>query len=121
MSIVDIMETEVVKIEDRIFEMEIKADKNSKEFDLSLLEELKSLVNIPVNKFDTMVRQIMKKKSSCKLWFDNKPVKEWNGKEYQEVNYRCCPSSHKARYFFCLMLDRREDGITVTDGFLRAV
>ena len=46
-------------MEDRIFEMEIKVDKNSKEFDLSVLEELKSLVNIPVNKFDTMVRQII--------------------------------------------------------------
>ena len=112
---------EVLKMEDRIFEMEIKENKNSREFDLSLLEELKTLVNIPVNKFDTMVRQIMKKKSSCKLWFDNKTVEEWNGKEYQEVNYRCCPSSHKARYFFCLVLDRKEDGITVTDGFLRAV
>ena len=60
-----------------------------------------------------MVRQIMKKKSSCKLWFDNKTVKEWNGKDYQEVNYRCCPSSHKARYFFCLVLDRKEKGINL--------
>ena len=108
-------------MENTIFDMEIKVDKNSREFDLSLLEELKTLSNIPVNKFDTVVKKIMKKKSSCKLWYDNKTVSEWDGKEYQEVNYRCCPSSHKAKYFFCLMLDRNENGITVLDGFLRAV
>ncbi len=108
-------------MEDRIFEMEIKVDKNSREFDLALLEELKTLANIPVNKFDTVVKKIMRKKSSCKLWWDNKTVNEWNGKEYLKVNYRCCPSSHKANYFFCLMLDRNENGITVLDGFLRAV
>lgn len=108
-------------MEDIIFEMEIKADKNSREFDLSLLEELKTLSNIPLNKFDAVVKKIMKKKSSCKLWRDNKTVNEWNGKEYQEVNYRCCPSSRKARYFFCLMLDISNDRVTVIDGFLRAV
>ena len=80
-------------MEDRIFEMDIKTNvnKNSREFDLVLLEELKTLVNIPTEKFDTVVKKIMKKKSSCKLWWDNKTVNEWNGKEYQEVNYRCCP------------------------------
>ena len=110
-------------MEDKIFEMDIKTNvnKNSREFDLVLLEELKTLVNIPTEKFDTVVKKIMKKKSSCKLWWDNKTVNEWNGKEYQEVNYRCCPSSHKANYFFCLILDRNENGITVLDGFLRAV
>lgn len=108
-------------MEYKIFEIETKADKNSKDFDLVLLEELKSLSNIPLNEFDTTVKKIMRKKSSCKLWWDNKTVNEWNGKEYQEVNYRCCPSSHKANYFFCLILDRNKNGITVLDGFLRAV
>lgn len=32
--------------EDTIFDMEIPIDKNSKEFDLSLLEELKCLIHI---------------------------------------------------------------------------
>lgn len=108
-------------MEDRIFEMELPVDKNSREFDLALLQELKTLKDIPINKFDTLMKKIMKKKSSCKLWWDNKPVKEWDGKEYRDTNYRCCPSSHKARYYFCLMLDRKETGISVLDGFLSAV
>lgn len=110
-------------MEDKIFDMDIMANvnKNSRKFDLALLEELKTLNNIPAEKFDTVVKKIMKKKSSCKLWWDNKTVNEWNGKEYQEVNYRCCPSSHNTNFFFCLMLDRNENGITVLDGFLRAV
>lgn len=107
--------------EDTIFDMEIPIDKNSKEFDLSLLEELKQLKDIPVNKFDFLVRKIMRKKSSCKLWFDNKTVTErWDGKEMRETNYRCCPTSRKAYSCFCLMLDRRAEGITVLDGFLSA-
>lgn len=96
-------------------------NKNSTEFDLLILDELKALSNVPVEEFDIIVQTIMKKKSKCKLWWDNKPVKEWNGKEYQEANYRCCPSSHKANHIFCLMLDRKETGITVLDGFLTAV
>lgn len=107
--------------EDTIFDMEIPIDKNSKEFDLSLLEELKQLKDIPVNKFDSLVRKIMRKKSSCKLWIDNKAVTErWNGKEDRKTNYRCCPTSQKAYSCFCLMLDRRAEGITVLDGFLSA-
>ena len=96
-------------------------DKNSKEFDLIILEELKALTNIPVNKFNTSVRKIMRKKSSCKLWFNNKPIKEWDGKQYRETNYRCCPTSRKANYYFCLVLDRKDTGITVIDGFLSSV
>lgn len=108
-------------MEDRIFEMKLSIDKNSREFDLTLLEEIKKLSNIPVNKFDLVMKKIMKRKSSCKLWWDNKEVKEWDGKQDRICNYRCCPESHKARYFFCLVLDRKESGITVTDGFLKAV
>lgn len=52
---------------------------------------------------------------------DNKPVDLWDGKEYHRVNYRCCPSSHKARYIFGLVLDRDKDSIVVKDGFLEAV
>lgn len=108
-------------MEDRIFEMKLSIDKNSREFDLRLLEEIKKLSNIPVNKFDSVMKKIMKRKSSCKLWWDNKEVKEWDGKQDRICNFRCCPESHKARYFFCLVLDRKESGITVVDGFLRAV
>lgn len=41
-------------MEDVIFEMNMKVDKNSWEFDLGLLEELKALKNIPVNKFGVL-------------------------------------------------------------------
>lgn len=112
---------EGIDMEDRIFDMPLQIDKNSREFDLSLLEEIKKLSDIPVNKFDSLMKKIMRKKSSCKLWWDNKEVFEWDGKENRKVNYRCCPSSHKARHYFCLVLDRKETGITVLDGFLSAL
>lgn len=108
-------------MEDRIFEMSLQVDKNSREFDLALLEEIKKLSDIPANKFDSLMKKIMRRKSSCKLWCDDKEVYEWDGIEERKVNYRCCPSSHKARSLFCLILDRKETGITVLDGFLRAV
>lgn len=112
-------------MEDRLFEMplKVKVNKNSKEFDLALLEEIKALSNIPTAKFDTIIRKIMKKKSSCKLWFTNTPSTEWDydRKSYRECNYRCCPSSHKAGSYFCLILDRKESGITVLDGFLSSI
>lgn len=108
-------------MENVIFEMDIKVDKNSREFDLGLLEELKALKNIQVNKFNTVVRKIMKKKSSCKLWFDDNTVNEWDGREYRKANYVCCPSSHRARHYFCLVLDKNDNEITVMDGFLSAV
>lgn len=108
-------------MEDRIFEMELPVDKNSKEFDLALLEEIKQLSNIPVKKFDSLMKKNMKRRSSCELWWSNKEVSEWDGKQNRDCNYRCCPSSHKARHFFCLVLDRKEEGITVTDGFLTAL
>jgi len=96
-------------------------DKNSRRFDLELLEEIKSFKHIPVDKFDALMQKTMKKKSAKKLWWDNKLAKEWDGEKYREVNYRCCPSSYKARYYFCLVLDRNDDGITVLDGFLSVI
>lgn len=108
-------------MEDRLFKMPVNTDRNSHEFDLVLLEEIKHLKNIPVKEFDKTMRKIMHKKSSCNLWFTNNPSKEWDGQQYRNCNYRCCPSSHKARSYFCLMLDKAEDGITVIDGFLTAV
>ena len=107
---------------DRLFEISFKADKSSREFDLALLEEIKSLRNIPAKNFDLAIRKIMRKKSTCKLWFTNNVSREWDGKNYRNCNYRCCPSSHNARHYFCLMLDRTDSGlITVKDGFLVAV
>lgn len=108
-------------MEDTIFDMELTIDKNSTEFDLNLLEEIKKLSNIPVSKFDTVIRKIMKQKSSCKLWIAHKETTRWNGKEWRECNYQCAPSSHKARNYFCLVLDRHKNNITVVDGFLSAV
>lgn len=106
---------------DSLFEMPVNVDKNSHEYDLALLEEIKALKNIPIKNFDSTMRKIMRKKSSCKLWFTNNPSREWDGKQYRDCNYRCCPSSHKARHYFCLMLDRTENSITVQDGFLTAI
>lgn len=110
---------------DNIFNTEIliSVNKNSRDFDLTLLEELKQLKNIPTNKFDTYVRKIMRKKSSCKLWIDKSNRECWDGSERKskKTNYRCCPTSQKANYYFCLILNESTDGITVADGFLSAV
>lgn len=108
-------------MEDKIFDLPLKVDKNSREFDIKLLEEIKKLSNIPMEKFDSVMRKIMKKKSSCKLWFEYAPSKQWDGNSYRDCNYRCCPSSHRTRSYFCLLLDKKETGITVIDGFLTAV
>lgn len=107
-------------MEDILFDIKPIVDKNSWEFDKQLLKSIIGL-SIPTKKFDTEMKRIMKKKSSCKLWWDNKETTIWDGKEYHEVNYRCCPSSHKARCYFCLVLDRTEDFITIKNGFLSAI
>ena len=107
-------------MEDRIFEMKLPVNKNSKEFDLELLKNIIGKT-FKTEKFEAEMRKIFRKKSSCKLWWDNKPVDLWDGKEYHKVNYRCCPSSHKARYIFGLVIERNEDYTVVKDGFLEAV
>lgn len=105
-----------------IFDYVPTVNKNTEEFDIFILEQLKKIAVHPA-KFESAVRKIMRQKSSCKLWWDNKPTKMWNyeTKSYQEVNYRCCPSSHKANNYFCLVLKRTENLITVEHGFLSAV
>ena len=112
-------------MEDTIFDMPINMNinKNSQAFDLALLEKLKQLKNIPVNKFDATIRRIMRNKSSCKLWYDNKLVQEWDAGKLtmRNTNYRCPPKSRKAGNYFCLMLDRQPDGISVIDGFLSPI
>ena len=45
-------------MEDKIFEMKLSIDKNSREFDLTLLEKIKKLSNIPVNKFDSVMKKL---------------------------------------------------------------
>lgn len=107
-------------MKDRIFEMEFPVDKSSKEFDLKLLNSMIGKT-FKTKEFETEIKKIFRKKSSRKLWWDNKPVDLWDGKEYHKVNYRCCPSSHKARYIFGLVLERNEDCIVIKDGFLEAV
>lgn len=107
-------------MEDRLFEIKPIINKNSNDFDKELLKSMIGLV-IPVNKFETEMQKIMRRKSSCKLWWDNKPTKIWDGKEYHDVNYRCCPSSHRARSFFCLVLDMEDGFVTVKNGFLEAI
>lgn len=107
-------------MEDKLFEMELPMNKNSKEFDLQLLQSMIGKT-IQTEKFETEMRKIFKKKSSCKLWWSNMPTELWDGKEYHHVNYRCCPASHRARFIFGLCLKRTEDYITIQDGFLEAL
>lgn len=98
----------------------LKADKNSKEFDEMILQSLIGK-SFAIENFEEELKKVFKKKSSSKLWWDNKPVDLWDGKEYHKVNYRCCPSSHKARYIFGLVLDRSEKVVTIKNGFLEAI
>lgn len=107
-------------MEDNLMTMPTIIDKNSKEYDLSLLNEMIGM-EIPINKFETEMKRIMRKKSSCKLWWDNKLVKIWDGTNYHEVNYRCCPSSHRARHIFGLVLEYGNESIKIKEGFLEAL
>lgn len=107
-------------MEDRIFKIKPYIDKNSKEFDLQILNDIVGKT-FKAKNFDTEMRKIFKRKSSRKLWIDNKPVDLWDGKEYHKVNYRCCPSTHNARYIFGLILEKNKEDIIVKDGFLEAV
>ena len=97
-------------------------DKNSRKYDEALMKELIGL-SIPINRFETELRKWFKYKSSSKLWWDNKPTKIWDGKEYHEVNYRCCPSSRKATRYFCFVLNTtKHDGyITIEKGYFEAI
>lgn len=92
--------------------------RSSKAFDLALLEELKSLTDIPIEEFDYCVAKIMKKKSRKRLCWSNMPVRERDEGKLRECNYRCIPESANAYYLFCLDLDRGKETITVRDGFL---
>lgn len=102
------------------FKVNLKADKNSKEFDEMILQSLIGK-SFAIENFEEELKKVFKKKSSSQLWWDNKPVDLWDGKEYHKVNYRCCPSSRKARYIFGLVLDRSEKVVTIKNGFLEAI
>ena len=97
-------------------------DKNSIKYDEALMNELIGL-SIPINKFETVLRKWFKYKSSAKLWLDNKPAKIWDGKEYHEVNYRCCPSTKKTERYFCFVLNTtKHDGyVTIENGYFEAI
>lgn len=102
------------------FDMPHKINKNNLEFDRKILSELVGM-EIPTKKFESVMRKIMRQKSSCSLWWSNHPMRIWDGKEYHDVDYRCCPSSHKARNLFCLVLERTEETIKIMEGYLEAV
>ena len=98
-------------------------NRNSQEFDRILLEQMKALKNVPVKKFETEIRKILRQKSTCKMWWTNMESREWDAQkgEYRFTNFRCCPTARNAGNYFCLVLDRKETGIDVADGFLTAV
>lgn len=107
---------------DNLMDMPVKVDKNSYQFDKWLLSTLIGKV-IPIQDFEKEMKKIFRKKSSCKLWWDNKLINDfWSDMQYHTVNYRCCPSSHKARYIFGLYLEYENDGnISIKAGWLQAV
>lgn len=108
--------------EDNLMDMPVKVNKNSYQFDKWLLSTLIGKV-IPIQDFEKEMKKIFRKKSSCKLWWDNKLINDfWSDMQYHTVNYRCCPSSHKARYIFGLYLEYGNDeNITIKEGWLQSV
>ena len=88
--------------------------------DTELLQELIGM-KVDIKKFESELKKKFRKVSSCKLWFTNIPSKEWTGKEYKDCNFRCCPSSHKARNYFCLNLENEDNNIIIKNGFLTSV
>lgn len=99
-----------------------KTDKNSLAYDQALLNSIIGKT-FPVEDFEKEMRKVFRKKSREKLWWSNMPTRIWDGKNYHEVNYRCCPESHNARNLFCLVLDREaEPGkILVREGYLESL
>ena len=97
-------------------------DKNSKEFDQSLFKELVGKT-FSTDQFESEINKIFRKKSNQKLWWSNIPVQIWDGKDYHDVNYRCCPESHSVRYIFGLVLehDQNKHTVTVKEGYLEAL
>lgn len=93
------------------------------EFDLMLLDELKSLNNIPIKKFNARVHKIMQKKSKGKLWWQDDVVEKWDSKngKWKKTNYRCCPVDNNSKHIFCLVLKGDGKRISVVDGFLYAM
>jgi hypothetical protein len=98
--------------------MESYQTRTTDEFDLRILGELKGLQMVPVADFDAKVAAILKKKSPKKLWWSNLQVEMRDGESLRECNYRCVPESDNAHNYFCLILDRKSTGISVTDGWL---
>ncbi len=97
--------------------------KSDTAFDLQLLAELKALSGTPVDTFDTEVARIMKKKSSRKLWNGNfapSYEKDLDG-NMRKYNFKCCPESVSAKNLFCLLIERKDGKVFVTDGFLNRI
>ena len=107
-------------MEDMLMNFSPKVDKNSIEFDKELLKNLIGK-SIPVISFEKEMRNIFRKKSSQKLWWDNKLTEIWDGKEYHKVNYRCCPESHKARHIFGLWIEHNDGNVIIKNGWLEAI
>jgi hypothetical protein len=109
-----------------LFDTTPKIDKYSFEFDLTILEQLKQIKTTP-ELFGDAVKKIMKQKSRAELWVSDAPHNIWvvneerSGGRYQAVNYRCCPTSKKAKFYFCLLLDKSDSEISVIDGWLTSV
>lgn len=110
-------------VKEKIMNKSIKEkimNKSSKEFDQELLNSLIGK-KIPISSFEDELQKIFKRKSSHKLWWDNEPTKIWDGKEYHNVNFRCCPESSNTRYMFCMVLEHQDGYVEITEGYLEAL
>lgn len=106
--------------EDVLFDYTPKINKNSWEFDKALLDSLIGM-SISIDNFEKEMQKIFRKKTSAKLWWDNKPTEIWDGKEYHKVNYRCCPESHAARHIFGLCLKHENNNVVIKNGWLESL
>lgn len=94
--------------------------RNSYGFDEMLLNRLKA-ISCDSKIFLKEVKKIMREKSSSKLWYSFTDKKVWVNGKYENTNFSCCPSSHAAKNYFCLVIEEAGGITTVKDGYLVSV
>ena len=89
-----------------------------KNIDKEILQELVGK-KVPVKNFETEIGNIMKKRSSAKLWWSNMPdtVRDESGISHK-VNYRCIPESSSCRNMFCFVLEHMDGIVLIKEGYL---
>ena len=92
-----------------------------KNIDKEILQEFIGK-KFPVENFETEIGNVMKKRSSAKLWWSNMPdtVKDENG-IFHEVNYRCIPESSSCQNMFCFVLEYMDGMVLIKEGYLQKI